>query len=171
MGPEGAAAIVRSIAGPGGTASRVTDLSLAACGLDNAGAAAILEAGLGRSAALTELDLCGNVQLGESGWLALAHWAAARFGVAPEDPPTTGEGAQGGPAPPDTAGPPRVPDESGEKSRPSPLTIRITRLLEAGAKNAQAMASIGRIVQRANVAAAAAGWRYGRGRNALVITL
>lgn len=45
---------------------------------------AMLEAGLGQNATLTELDARGDGSDGEAGCLALAHWAAARFGVAPK---------------------------------------------------------------------------------------
>lgn len=143
MGPEGAAAIIRGIAGMGGTPSGVRTLSLASCMLireGDVGAGSMLEAGLRQNVTLTALDLRAN-GFREAGCLALAHWAAARFGAAPGHFGELGSGA-----------------------KPSPLLLNLFFC----DSDAVLRAAVGPIVERANAAAAAAGWRY-KGRSALTI--
>lgn len=179
LGPEGAAAIAAALSGSAGVVSGVRHLNLASNKIGSKGVPAMLEAGLGRSASLTRLDVRDNGIQSQKSLVAIALWAAGRVGGAaplppPADhpPPTaavggscpgrSGSGAGGcAPAPP---GPYHHLRTLIRQQRLNPPNLRASRRLtvvasDSGHKGSvipDTVLEVARIVAAANAAAAAA---------------
>lgn len=162
VGPDGAAALAWAISGTGSAASQLTYLQLNCCDIGDDGVAAMLDAGLGRNASVTHLDVGFNY-IGEEGCMALALWAESRF-----FPPGRGEQSVGAAAAldddpassPRSGGAPPAEDTSSAR-RAKPLKV-ILNVMVVGGQNlvsAEAAASLREVEERANAAAEAAGWR------------